>query len=314
MSEPTWLGIDLGGTAIKWEHVTDSGSSIAAGRVATPTEGHEAVTDAIAEIIRGAASGTSVPAGVGIAVPGHLTPERDAVTLLPNVAGAWRGYPFVEVLRARTGSSPVLLNDARAFAIAELELGAARGASDVVFVTIGTGIGGAVAIDGRVVRSRRDTTGEVGHIIAVRDGERCTCGHRGCVEAYAGGAQILRRAEREGIEVSSSAGALASLARADLRSLAAVRILREAYDALAVGISSACAFTGAQVVVVGGGVADELPGFLDRSRRRLAERAGLLGEVEVRTSTLGVRAGALGAALAARAEARIGSRMAGSVA
>lgn len=300
MTSPTWLGIDLGGTSTKWQHVSDSGDLLASGQVPTPSTGHEAVTAAIAGLVNAVGSGADRPRAVGIAVPGHLSPQRDSITVLPNVAGDWVGYPVQSRLESLTGYSPALLNDARAFALAELELGAARSCTDVVFVTVGTGVGGAVAVDGRVVRSRRDSVGELGHTTAVIDGERCTCGHHGCVEAYAGGAQMLARARRQGLDLPAHASALVELGALQATSAVAARVLAQAYDALAVGVSNACAFAGAKVVVIGGGVAQELPGFLDRCRSRLAGRRALLGEVDVRAAALGVRAGALGAALSAR--------------
>lgn len=298
MTRPTWLGIDLGGTSIKWEQISDSGGTVASGAVATPTSGHEGVTDAIAQIVIARGADRDPPLAVAIAVPGHLSADQDSAILLPNVPGDWLGFPVAARLSELSGIRPLLLNDARAFAVAELALGAAHAQSEVVFVTVGTGVGGAVAVDGRVIRSRGDRFGEVGHAVVVVDGELCTCGSRGCVEAYAGGAQILDRARRHGLPVGSGPGALRALSTHP--SLAG--ILRDAYDALAVGISTACALTGARFVVIGGGVAEELPDFLGRTRTRLAERGRLLGDVEVVPGELGVRAGAVGAAIFARAE------------
>jgi glucokinase len=299
---PTWLGIDLGGTLIKWEHLSHTGGTIDAGRVPTPTSGHLQVSEALAEIVA-RRTGPMRPDGVGLAVPGHLSPERDSITVLPNVAGDWPGFPLVARLHERTGHRPVLLNDARAFAAAELAVGAARGSSDVVFVTVGTGVGGAVAVDGAILRSRRDNVGELGHTTAVIDGDRCGCGHHGCVEAYAGGAAILARAARRGLQVTPGPNALRDLVASAARSAVAAGVLADAYEALAVGVSDACAYAGARLVVIGGGAANHLPGFLERCRIRLEDRRGLLGDVEVRRGTLGARAGAVGAAIAARTAA-----------
>ncbi|MET3805990.1 glucokinase [Nakamurella sp. UYEF19] len=296
----SWLGIDLGGTYIKWELLSDDGRSIASGKVRTPTTGHLAVTEAIAALCQERMAGGGPVEGVGIAVPGHLSPERDTITLLPNVSGEWSGFAVRAYLANRIDSTPVLLNDARAFAVAELELGAAHGRSDVLFATIGTGIGGAVVVGGKVVSSGRDNFGEVGHLTAVIDGERCGCGSAGCVEAYAGGAYVLARAQLRGVTVVDGPDALPLLAREAEHNPVAERVLEQAYDAFAVGISSVCAYTGARTVVVGGAVADELDGYRQRCRDRLADRRLLLGEVEVLASSLGSRAGALGAALAAR--------------
>lgn len=296
---PSWLGVDLGGTYIKWELLGDDGTSRASGQIDTPTGGHLAVTDAIGRLCQREVDTGNV-AGIGIAVPGHLSPARDSITLLPNVPGQWAGFPVRSSLADRIGIEPTLLNDARAFAAAELELGAARGRSDVLFATIGTGIGGAVAVAGVVVSSPRDSFGEVGHLTAVVDGEPCGCGGAGCVEAYAGGAHVLARAERRGVPVRRGPAALPELAALATHNTVAAEVLAEAYDAFAVGVSSACAYTGSRAVVVGGAVAAELPGYLQRCRHHLGSRRALLGDVEVRAASLGARAGALGAAVSAR--------------
>jgi len=300
MTEASWLGIDLGGTFIKYELVADDGVMIRSGKKATPLTGQLDVVDAIAGIVTELVAEAFAPAGVGIAVPGHLSPERDSITIFPNVPGDWRGFPLRSSIAERSGREVSLLNDARSFALAELERGAARGASTAVFATIGTGIGGAVAVDGAVVSSAPDTFGEIGHTTAVVDGDRCGCGSLGCIEAYAGGTNILRRARERGLSIPSGADALTSLEKTTHTDPLAAAVLEEAYDAFAIGVSSMCAYTGAQLVVVGGAVAAELPGFLDRSRVRLEHRRELLGAVEVRAASLGARAGALGAALAAR--------------
>lgn len=294
-----WLGIDLGGTYIKWLEVADDGDAMNSGRIPTPTTGHHDVTRALSDLILERSTTGQRIRGVGIAVPGHLSDDRDSVTLLPNVPGEWLGYPLADTVAARTRFDPILLNDARAFALAELHFGAARGSDDVVFATIGTGVGGAVVARGTLVSTARDAFGEVGHITVRADGEPCGCGGRGCVEAYAGGTAILSRARRRGVPTPIGPDPLSALGLMADTDADAAGVLDEAYDAFALGIASACAFTGSRLVVVGGAVALELPGFLTRTRERLAERHGLLGQVEVRLAQSGPRAGALGAAAAA---------------
>ncbi|AMM20314.1 hypothetical protein AX769_09250 [Frondihabitans sp. PAMC 28766] len=299
-----WLGIDLGGTYIKWVQLGADGDTLASGRRPTPMTGQADVTEALADVVLARLSAGVHLAGVGIAVPGHLSEDRDSITLLPNVPGEWPGFPLADTIVARTGFDPVLLNDARAFALAEIEFGSAHGSDDVVFATIGTGVGGALAARGTVVTTRRDGFGEVGHTTVVIDGDLCGCGSLGCVEAYAGGAAVLSRAKARGVALELGVVTLAALGRLAESDSVAADVLDEAYDAFAIGIATSCALTGARLVVVGGAVAHELPGYLNRSRERLAERLGLLGPVEVRLAQLGPRAGALGAAVAARITAR----------
>lgn len=296
---PRWLGIDLGGTYIKWELLGEGDQGLGSGRVDTPTSGHLAVTDAIVDLCSERAADSEVT-GIGIAVPGHLSPIRDSITLLPNVSGQWSGFPLRSYVAERIGLTPTLLNDARAFAAAELVLGAARGRDDVLFATIGTGIGGAVAVGGVVVNSARDNFGEIGHLTAVVGGEPCGCGSAGCIEAYAGGAYLLARAEKRGCRIDRGPSAIPALAASAVHDPMAARVLSQAYDIFGVGISSACAYTGSRCVVVGGAVGAELPGYLQGSRYHLSDRHGLLGDVDVRAAALGARAGALGAAVSAR--------------
>jgi glucokinase len=304
ISWSTWLGVDLGGTNIKWECLTAAGESVASGQVATPTGGHIAVTDTIVDLIDAYRLEDDSLRGVGVAVPGHLGPSGDSIALLPNVPGDWLGFPIRSYVSERTGFAPVLLNDARAFAVAELGLGAGRGHDSGVFATIGTGVGGAIATGGAVVRSPRDSFGELGHTVAVPDGELCGCGSRGCVEAYAGGTFVISRAEKRGVPIVRGPEVHSALAREAERNLAAAAVLEEAYNAFAVGISNACALAGTGFVVVGGAVATALPGYVARCRSVLEARQDLLGRIEVRAGSLGNHAGALGAALAAREQSR----------
>src|SRR6266545_6226110 len=154
------LGVDIGGTNIKWVHRADA-AVVARGTLPTPAAGPEQVTAAIAEI----AAARTVEA-IGVALPGHLSPALRATTTIPNIDGDWQDFPLADMLERATAKPVLLMNDARAFASAELALGSARGHSDVVFMTMGTGIGGAIALGGTVLRGPGDKIGEIGHMTA----------------------------------------------------------------------------------------------------------------------------------------------------
>ncbi|MEU6712162.1 ROK family protein [Nonomuraea sp. NPDC046802] len=277
------LGIDVGGTYTKW--VVVEGDAVAdSGTVPTPP-GPE-------ETVRLVASLAEDTGSIGIGLPGHVDRESGTALFVPNPPGDWDGYPVGARLRALAGMPVAVVNDARAFALAELELGAARGLADVLFAVLGTGVGGAVALRGAVLVGPRDNLGEIGHVTAAPWGPACCCGNRGCVETFAGGPGIVRAFG------SGTAAEVAEAARAgDGR---AARAFERAGWALGVGLGDAAAFFGVGSVVVGGGVS----GALDLMRlaldAELARRRPMTGDITVLPAVLGPMAGAIGAALYGR--------------
>jgi glucokinase len=187
------LGIDIGGTRVKWVRWSPASGVLDEGEQATPRSGSPAVVSLVADLIDRASV-----AAAGVAVPGHLSDDLSAVRLLPNLPGEWSGLRLADELAARTGAHVRLVNDARAFALAELRLGAARRYDDVVFVTMGTGIGGALALNGRILRARGDVVGELGHMICRPGGLPCGCGSHGCLETVAGGRALVARVQAGG--------------------------------------------------------------------------------------------------------------------
>ena len=187
-----------------------------------------------------------------------------------------------------------LINDARAFTLAESRMGAAAGCPTVVCLTLGTGVGGGVVVDGRLRFGPSGRAGELGHQVIEVDGPRCGCGNRGCLEAFAAGAVLCRAGGRETPEA-----VFAAAAAGDARAAAAVR---EAVGRLAVGIANLLTVLWPERVVVGGGVAgagDQLFGPL---RAAVAAAAPLVDPASyaIVPAALGPGAGAIGAALWAR--------------
>lgn len=191
-----FAGVDLGGTKIavaivEWER----GSLLA--RAQTPTDSHEgpsAVLQRIAALVhtvcKDAGIAVAEVAAIGLGVPGVYDLATGHTHFLPNLAGAWRNVPAGPRLTAALGRPVWLINDARAFVLAESTLGAGRGAQTVVGLTLGTGIGGGLAFGGKLFSGLDGTAGEIGHMTMDPDGPLCTCGNRGCLETYASGVAI----------------------------------------------------------------------------------------------------------------------------
>jgi glucokinase len=239
-----------------------------------------------------AGHGPVVAAGVG--VPGLFDEASGRIVLLPNLPAAWTGQAFREPLAAGLGVPVALINDARAFTLAESRMGAAAGCPTVVCLTLGTGVGGGVVVDGRLRFGPSGRAGELGHQVIEVDGPRCGCGNRGCVEAFAAGAALCRAGGRDTPEA-----VFAAAAAGDQRAAAAVG---EAVGRLAVGIANLLTVLWPERVVVGGGVAgagDQLFGPL---RAAVAAAAPLVDPASyaIVPAALGPGAGAIGAALWAR--------------
>jgi glucokinase len=255
-------------------------------------------------------------AGVGLAMPGTVDTRRQETLVVPNVPGRWWRRPVGEEVRQRTGTPLWVLNDARAFGYAELLHGAGVGQGDTLFLTLGTGIGGALARDGRLVVEEHDHTPEMGHVPVVPRGERCGCGATGCLETVASASAIvgavaravltgqspLLREQCDG-RVDTLTAAMVSAA-ADAGDPFALAAFERAGSAIGMAASGCCLMTGVTTVVLGGGLAAAFHHLAPAVQRVLAERTSLTGEVSVVPGRLGSRAGSLGAALYARDRSR----------
>jgi len=302
-TQPTrHLGLDLGGTNIKWavvEHADETWNALDRGQVPTPAEnGPDAVVKALADTGLAAIAAWPGVGSVGIGVPGLYDPATGATRFLVNVPGEWDGRPVAGPVSAALGRPAFLVNDARAFGLAELRLGAGRGASSMVGLTLGTGVGGVIAIDGRVHQGHDGTAGEVGHQTIDPDGPWCGCGNRGCLEAYARADQIAHACG-----TTTAEEAVRRARQGDARALAG---LRQVGRYLGIGIANLVTLISPDRVVIGGGVAAAGDLLLDPIRAELRERVRTtaLDLVELVLAELGYWAGAIGAAIhgAERAE------------
>ena len=262
------VGIDLGGTNIVVGTVAEDGSELI-GLVSEPTlpeQGSDAVVARIVKLARASleeARGKTV-AGVGIGSPGPLDTARGLVLLTPNLG--WTNFPLRDRVTAQLGLPGTLDNDANCAVFGEWWRGAARGAKHVVGLTIGTGIGGGIVLDGQIYHGASDIAGEIGHMTIDSTGRRCKCGNYGCLEAYASGPAIAARAV-EGVEAGAETS-LPDYVRGDLTQITAQVIYEAAHDGdeyarevvhetakvLGAGVANIINIFNPQVVVICGGV------------------------------------------------------------
>lgn len=289
------LGLDLGATNLKWVVVERDGATwtnLAHGQLATDAaEGADAVIGRMAETALQARASWPGIESVGVGVPGLFDAERGVTTFLPNLPPDWTDRAVAEPLRDRLGLPVRLINDARAFGLAELRLGAGRGCTTMVGLTLGSGIGGVVVVNCEVHFGHDGTGGEVGHQTLLPDGPVCTCGNRGCLEA-------LTRADAVAAACGTSTAeeAVRAAQTGDRRALAG---LGEIGRWLGLGIANLIVILTPDRVVLGGGMAGAGDLLLEPIRAEVRQRVRVtdLDAVEIVTAELGTWAGAMGAGL-----------------
>jgi glucokinase len=287
------VGLDLGGTNIKFA-VVDGHAAIAQGQVQTHSDqGPAAVARRLADTAKAAMAEHGSIDGVGVTVPGLFDDATGVVSRnFANLPGEWKGYPLVDELARLTDRPVSIINDARAFALAELRLGAGRGARQMLGVTLGTGIGGGLVLDGELYLGPGGLAGEIGHIIAQStDGPRCGCGNHGCLESVATAHVLAAKAG-----CSDVAEVFRAVDHGDMRALAAVD---EVTNHLGAVFGSLVTLLVLDRIVVGGGIAQAGMHLLDPLRAAVRRHTSFWpkGGCEVVAAELGTYAGAIGAAL-----------------
>ena len=305
------VGVDVGGTKVLAGVVDENGGVVRTVRVATPgrVAAVEAVEDAIVSAVTSVA-GEAPLSAVGLAAAGFVSGDR--VAFAPHLP--WRGEPVRDRLEARLGVPLMLDNDANCAAHAEAAYGAGRGARSMVLVTLGTGIGGALLLDGRVWRGATGMAGEFGHMQVVPDGLACECGRRGCWEQYSSGNALVRHVRSR---MASEPTMLVDLCEGDPSRLSGPMVTAAAEDGdlvaraaftaigewLGVGLANLVAAFDPELLVVGGGVAEAGERLVEPAREALA-RSLVGGEYRdvppLRAAALGPAAGLVGAAALAR--------------
>lgn len=309
------VGVDLGGTKIYTAAASVDGEILA--EVKIPTEAGGGLEHVLARIISTVrqvqkdAPAVGKVGALGIGVPGLMDPFRGIVHQAPNLG--WSGVPLKDLLEARLGVPVYVDNDANLAALGEHTFGAARGAEDVVYVTVSTGIGGGLILKGELYYGAFFGAGEIGHMTVDPEGPPCSCGNRGCLEALASGTALARQAAElvargEGREILRAAGGNNITARsvslaAAAGDEAALSLLKEAGRALGIGLANIVNLLNPALIVLGGGVMQSGPLFWKAMEEEMETRVlrAARRQARVVTAALGPRSGLLGAvALAAR--------------
>lgn len=311
---PPWIvGVDIGGTNLRVGRVPLEGGAppVAVRRRSTrAASGSDLVLGRVVTMIRESVAdvGRDDVAGIGLGAPGPLDRASGVVTETPNLG--WRDYPLRDLVAEACGLPTTLDNDANCFTYGEWWMGAGRGCRRLVGITLGTGIGGGIVIDGEIQHGASGVAGEVGHMSVDFRGRRCRCGARGCVEAYASGPAIAARA----VEAIPDGGdsILGSMVDGDLDEVTAEvvyraatagdrhadRVVRDTARTLATAVANLIHLLNPDAVVIGGGVANAGDRLLRPLRREVRRRVfgTHMRACRIVRGELGDSAGVIGAA------------------
>ena len=303
------IGIDLGGTGIAVGVVDESGSLAAS--ASSPTRaglGPEQVLDDVAQCVMNGLNFAGIDlaecAGIGIGAPGNCDSDRGIVRNAPNLG--WVNVPVCEMLRQRLTLPVFLANDADCAALGEAVCGAAKGHADALLITLGTGVGGGYISGGKLCSGDRGLGGEFGHMCIAMDGAPCSCGQRGCWEAYASAAALVRQAEEAARQHPDSA--LCAAAPIDGRAVyaaaaagdAAAKAVTAKYaEYVGVGLVNLINTLYPEIVLLGGGISGAGDALLEPVRAYVRDHFFLRDPAllpEIRLAALGSGAGMFGAA------------------
>jgi glucokinase len=312
---PSVIAVDFGGTNLRAALFSDDDPHPQA-QTKSPTkaqEGPDAVVARIVKSIEELAPADRSGLRIGVGVPGPLDPVEGVVFETPNLPG-WRNVPLRELLQRQCGCAVVLGNDANVAALGEWRYGGARGSDNVMYLTIGTGIGGGVISGGRLVLGRRGLAGELGHMLVDPDGAICGCGQRGHLEAEAAGPAIARKfrerlaagepsALTEGgldpLDISAADVGRAAMAGDPL----ARSVIEDAAHIIGRQLASLVHAFNPEVIVIGGGVSTLGPLLFDpmeQAMRQSIMHPAYLRDLKIVPAALGDDAGLIGAMVLAR--------------
>jgi glucokinase len=329
-SEKRWIvGVDLGGTNIVVGLLPVEGGDVLGLRV-RPTDSHrgakfvvdrivEMVTEAIRDVTSDAGTDRSAVAGVGIGSPGPLDRAAGVVINTPNLG--WRNFPLRDLISNAVGLPATLDNDANCATYGEWWLGAARNVDNLVGLTLGTGIGGGIVLNGRIYHGASDVAGEIGHMTIDSTGRKCKCGNYGCLEAYASGPAIALRAV-EGIEAGAETiliemvdNRLEQITAATVYEAVvqgdpyATEVMKDTAKFLGTGVANIINILNPEMVVIAGGVTRAGEHLFGPLRAEVRRRAFRSAEecCNIVSAELPGTAGVVGAAAVFRNEMLAGS-------
>jgi glucokinase len=309
------VGIDIGGTKILGALVDEHGQILYETKVPSPAQDPDLMVSTVVNVINDVISNAnSEVVGAGVAAAGFIDAQQSTILYAPNLN--WRNEPFRDRLQAHLDLPLVIENDANAAGWAEYKFGAGRGSKDMVMLTLGTGVGGAVISDYKLRRGGFGIGGELGHVRVVQNGKLCGCGRRGCVEQYASGTAVVEAANLLA-DSSDPAGQRLRELQAELGELTgpqvykallegdvgAYALFRQAGEYLGQAMGTITAVLDPQVYVIGGGLSEAGEMILEPIREAfLADlpARGFRPEAKIVTAQFTNQAGVIGAADLAR--------------
>lgn len=304
------IGIDIGGTKIAGGLVDRSGAITERFQCPTPaSEGAQAIMARVVEMAASLrrASGGKIE-GIGVASGGQIDPRTGVVIHATDLLPGWKGTRITEIIEERFGVKARAMNDGSAAALGEGRFGVAKGISDFVLLTLGTGVGGGIVADGRLINGALGVAGSIGHMVIDCDGRKCNCGSRGCLEAYVSGTAILSRMTELAGERGYDSTFIRRLTSGEPRHSNLMcdaiddrigsEVIREAGEYLGWGFVSLLHLLNPALLIIGGGVAVLGDALLDPAKE-IVRRYSLRGEwdpVRIVRAELGNNAGLVGAA------------------
>lgn len=299
MAKDHCFGVDLGATNIKIGLISKNKivfkKVLPTKRFSSQRKLIEGICQQVRQSVSGAGMAMRDIAGIGIGLPGPVDSEKGIVHFFPNIKG-WRNVALREIMQKKMGLPVAIDNDANVMTLAEARIGAARGRRNVVGITLGTGVGGGIIVDGKLYRGSSLVAGEIGHIPLNERGPKCNCGGRACLERYVGNRHLLGAARK----VFGPAITLEGLSRmANQGNRKAIAVWKEMAGHLGVALSGIVNFFNPDTVVIGGGVANAGRIILDQVRRVVRERAMFMQAktVKIVKARLGSDAGMIGAGI-----------------
>ncbi len=309
------IGIDVGGTNVKIALVDDKGKIIYSNSSPTYANmGYEYTVNNIKQAIRDLMKETKTDSktiqGIGFDFPGQVDYKKGIVKLAPNIPG-WVNVPIAKMIEDEFQIPTKIDNDVRCAALGELNFGAGKGCENFVCITVGTGVGSGLVVNGKLVRGAANAAGEIGHIkLQMNDGPICGCGDTGCLEAFASGPSIVAMAQDylksgKSTKFRELAGAEGEITpylvakAAEAGDPVARRIFEIIGTYLGMGLTSVINLLNPEKVIIGGGVAEAGELLLAPVRKTIQERAMVVAResVEIVPAQLGNSAGVIGASM-----------------
>ena len=303
----TYIGFDIGGTFVKGGIVEENGKLLVFDSI--PTDTKNIVSDLAGftnKLIDKAGLSRDKIAGIGLGIPGMIDSENGVVTFAGNLD--WKNFAIGYELSAVTGYVVKITNDANAAALGEARFGAGKEYTESILVTLGTGVGGGIVIDGKLFSGRHSQGGEIGHMVIERGGLKCTCGRRGCFEVYSSATALIRDTKRAMIEnVDSEMGqdytpdtvdGLTAFSHAKTDRTAA-KIIENYENNLVCGLVNLANIFRPDVIMLGGGIANQGENLTKPVQKKFDSELfahGLGVAVPIVKASLGNKAGVMGAA------------------